>query len=320
MGKKRGTVLVLSAVVVSIALCVIWAKGNEEETRVSTVPVTQQDIYYSIVVSGTVEAQSSVSYTAGEVSTVDAVYVKSGDTVHAGDALFTLRRSETAPEISAGTLEGIISTFAASGASGSRIAAVDETVYASMDATVISVPQSGQSVFPGIAFCQIADLTQLQVFASVPELYAGKVSIGQKANIEVAANPELLLSATVQSIAPVAVQSISLTGDQTSANVQAVLSLPSEEQWLRPGYSVTAKIFTDEQKNAMILPYAAVRQEETQEYVLVVEDGIVMRRDITSGYMLENAIEIREGLTGNEAVIVSADVSLTEGQSVEVAQ
>lgn len=310
----------LAAVLVAIALCVVWAKGNEPATRVSTVPVTRQDIYYSIVVSGTVEAENSVSYTAGEISTVDSVYIKTGDTVKAGDALFSLTKAEATPELSSGTLEEIISTFAVSSVTGNQVAGTDTTVYASMDGTVISIPKSGQSVFPGIAFCQIADLNQLHVFASVPELYAGKVSIGQKANIEVTANPELLLSATVESISPVAVQSISLTGEQKSANVQAVLSLSSDEQWLRPGYSVTAKIFTDEQKNALILPYTAVQQDGEQEYVLLVEDGIVVRKDITSGYMLENAIEIREGLEGNEAVIVNADVALATGQSVEVAQ
>ena len=51
--------------------------------------------------------------------------------------------------------------------------------------------------------------------------------------------------------------------------------------------------------------------------MFVVENGVAHRRDIKTGYMLETVTEVREGLTANDVVVISPEVALADGDSVE---
>ena len=57
-----------------------------------------------------------------------------------------------------------------------------------------------------------------------------------------------MYAARVASLAPVAVQAVSLAGDSGSVTVETMLDLEGDMIGLRPGSSATVKIFTDHRK------------------------------------------------------------------------
>ena len=183
--------------------------------------------------------------------------------------------------------------------------------------TVLSVPRAGQTVRGGFPCAVIADLSSLRVRAETPELYADELRAGQKANITLAA-ADRMYAARVASLAPVAVQAVSLAGDSGSVTVETMLDLEGDMIGLRPGSSATVKIFTDHRKNAVVVPYEAVCQRGEQEYVFTIKNGRAVQNPVTTGYLLERVIEVRSGLEGGETVILSPSDELENGAKLEV--
>lgn len=310
--------LTLTATAVLLTIMLVWAAGRQEPKPVSVRAATAavQDIYNSISVPGTVEAAESTAVCPAENGMVSAVYVAVGDTVQKGEVLCALSPglSQTPNALD------LQRVWAALGGQETQTAVSDsETALTSpADGTVLTLPQVGQHVYRNLPCVHVADLSRLQIRVKSPELYAGALQEGLLANITSAAAGEQIYAATVRTVAPVAVRTLSLTGESGSAHVEAVLSVRGQAKELRPGYSVTAKIFTDQHINAVVVPYEAVFQQGEQEYVFTVQDERAYQRAVTTGYLLENATEITEGLIAGETVLLSPPETLTDGDLVEV--
>ena len=177
--------------------------------------------------------------------------------------------------------------------------------------------RAGETVRGGFPCAVIADLSSLRVRAETPELYADELRTGQKANITLAA-ADRMYAARVASLAPVAVQAVSLAGDSGSVTVETMLDLEGDMTGLRPGSSATVKIFTDHRKKAVVVPYEAVCQRGEQEYVFTIENGRAVQNPVATGYLLERVIEVRSGLEGGETVILSPSDELENGAKLEV--
>ena len=321
MDKKARAVLGLTAALLSCVLAWAWMQRPPEPQRVRVSKSFSQDIYNSISVPGTVEAEASAAVASGITGEVAALCVQVGDTVREGDALFTVAPSEesNAPAISAAGLEQAVQVLAGADQGRTAVSGADGVVRASCAGTVLSLPAEGQTVYQGLPAARIADLSSLCVRAKVPETYVQQLSLSQNANVTATAAGDRVYAATVGSIAPVATRAVSLTGESGTAEVEALLSLNGNLDGLRPGYSVTAKIFTDYHPAAVVVPYEAVFQQGEQEYVFTIENGRARRTAIKTGYLLEQATEVIEGLEASCAVILSPPETLGDGDAVEAA-
>ena len=242
------------------------------------------------------------------------VFVREGDTVEKGQPLCTLKAAET-PPLSAVDVQAAVSAVQANPDETETVAG--NAVASPFPGTVLSVPRAGQTVRGGFPCAVIADLSSLRVRAETPELYADELRAGQKANITLAA-ADRMYAARVASLAPVAVQAVSLAGDSGSVTVETMLDLEGDMIGLRPGSSATVKIFTDHRKNAVVVPYEAVCQRGEQEYVFTIKNGRAVQNPVTTGYLLERVIEVRSGLEGGETVILSPSDELENGAKLEV--
>jgi multidrug efflux pump subunit AcrA (membrane-fusion protein) len=85
---------------------------------------------------------------------------------------------------------------------------------------------------------------------------------------------------------------------------------------MRPGGFAEAKI-TAGATTAPLLPQSAVLSDDKGNYVYVVDaQNRVVRRNITVGTVDESGVAITSGLSGNEAVVLSAGPFLNPGQKV----
>lgn len=310
--------LALAGTAVLLTMMLVWAAGRQEPAAVPVRATTAavQDIYNSISVPGTVEAAESTAVCPAENAVVSDVCAAVGDTVQQGDILCTLMPSEIQLPAAA-DLQSVWSALAGQNTE----TAASNSIFAltsPADGTVLALPQIGQQVYRNLPCARVADLRRLQIRVQSPELYAGELREGLLANITSAAAGEQIYAATVLSVAPVAVRTMSLTGESGAAHVEAVLAVRGQAEALRPGYSVTAKIFTDQHLDAVVAPYEAVFQQGEQEYVFTVQDGRAYRRAVTTGYLLENATEILDGLDADETILLSPPESLADGDLVEV--
>jgi len=78
--------------------------------------------------------------------------------------------------------------------------------------------------------------------------------------------------------------------------------------------------FTLERKeNALTLPASALITEGGKTYVYTVVEGKAKRTEVKTGFDDGIRVEITEGLTGNEPVVISGRSTLKDGTPVKVA-
>lgn len=319
--KSPRTVLCLTAAVLFGMLVCRCFYGREQAVAVTAVTAESKEIYNSVTANGSIEAERSYAFSAQQNALAGEVYCQPGESVKAGQALWQLLPADGLRW----TVE-LLQNAAAALAGGEDceqvITALSEgpvIVCAPADCTLLTVPAPGQSAPAGLPYAQAVDLHALRLRVDIAEAFVADVRTGQQANITVAATGKRY-AGTVQSVAPVARQAVSLTGSAGAVTVSAVLRIRDADEALRPGYSASAKIFVDEKPSAVVLPYEAIRQEGESEYVYILgADQRAHRRWVVTGYALSQAVEVAEGVCEGEAVIVDAEGTLSDGVLVEVA-
>jgi hypothetical protein len=88
---------------------------------------------------------------------------------------------------------------------------------------------------------------------------------------------------------------------------------------LKPGMYARVELVIDRHPGAILVPGEAVVSDGEKAAVFVVRDSIVERRAVTTGVGEGTAVEITQGLRGDEQVIVEGKELVREKQKVRVA-
>ncbi|MCZ6599869.1 MAG: hypothetical protein O7A07_03420, partial [Acidobacteria bacterium] len=71
------------------------------------------------------------------------------------------------------------------------------------------------------------------------------------------------------------------------------------------------------QEQGVLVPLAALRQGDEQDFVLVVAEEVIERRAVLTGAVRDDDILILSGLHPGEAVVISGPPDLGDGDSVK---
>ena len=145
------------------------------------------------------------------------------------------------------------------------------------------------------------------------------VEAGQSVRLSGAALPEGEFSGSVSTVSDIAYTSAVSAVSVPVTVVDVTVSIEDgDEALLRSGYSVTAQLITGDRRTVNMLPYTVIAQDETGEYVYVLEDGVAVRHDIVTGIELSDRTEIVEGVTEADVVLTNPE-TLFEGARVRTA-
>lgn len=308
----RWTLVLTACALMGMLAAAVWS-APEPPATVPVVQAAQEDVYNSILVQGTVQARRESQEFVYAPARVAACYVTLGQTVEAGQALVKV----CTPEVPEQAQQAAAAFFEQAANVPAGYTAPHETVLcASMDGTVAQLPQVGDLLVPGVPAVRIGDFSDLTVEARVPELYAADLAVGQRANISPVSDGGTTVSAELREIAPYAVQTFQLTGGAQSAVVWCSLEL-ADNAVLMPGTTVDVKLFTDTVRDAVTVPYPAIRQEGTQQYVFRCDpDGTVHRQDIETGYQLSQGAQVVEGVQAGDWLVCDSAIVLQDGERV----
>ena len=135
------------------------------------------------------------------------------------------------------------------------------TITAPIDGVIASVAtQRGETVAAGLnapTFVTIIDLQRLQVDAFVDEVDIGKITIGQKAEINIRSYPDDKFMGEVREISP------SGQGINNIIKFEVIVMVTKAPKPLRPGMTADVDIIFDERDNIPQLPIEAVTPKET---------------------------------------------------------
>ena len=102
-----------------------------------------------------------------------------------------------------------------------------------------------------------------------------------------------------------------------TATVAVYLEYYNSDKYLIPGNYVNIRIGTTKPKVAILVPQAAMAQDEHGNYVMVVNDNVVEQRRVTAGEIVEDKQVVLEGLDADDKVIIQGLQKVRDGQNVK---
>lgn len=162
----------------------------------------------------------------------------------------------------------------------------------------------------------ISDFSDLYVKIQIPEEYSSKVKCNEKVELVSDAFDGRKYNGTIKSISPVAKYVPSLSGEGKTY-IEAFVEFEETDEYLKPGLTVNAKIRTKTIENALVLPYNCILQDETnREYVYCVKKDFAEKKIISTGYELDNGVEV-SGITKNDKIIVNPSDEIMDGTKIK---
>ena len=156
----------------------------------------------------------------------------------------------------------------------------------------------------------IMDLDTVRVYISIPQEAASLARPGTKVTLNVKEVPgqqfQGAITRTTEAL------------DPATRTLLVEVDLPNAQRQLQPGTYVTATVYLREHKDALAISPAALVTSSTGKgkSVFVVKNESVhlvpIKTDIDDGVW----VEVVEGLTGDEDIVVVGKSGLTEGQAV----
>jgi len=169
--------------------------------------------------------------------------------------------------------------------------------------------EPGQVVSAGQTIAQIYDLQTLEILIAVPESRIDSLRVGDSAHITLNDLPQRY-QGRIREISPAA-------NSQTHAFDLRIQLLDADE---RIKLGMTAQVsFKSQQTNAtMIVPSTAVTRHGDHASVWVIDTQQKAHvRQVTTGALTENGIEITSGLQPQETIAIIGVHTLTEGMPVK---
>ncbi|NIR47513.1 efflux RND transporter periplasmic adaptor subunit [candidate division KSB1 bacterium] len=159
---------------------------------------------------------------------------------------------------------------------------------------------------------RIVDFEDLIANVYVPEVEIQKVEVGQRA--------ELNLDATNGSVFEGYVDRISPIVDPASGTVRVTVAIKNPNSYIKPGMFVRIRIIHDTHQNSLLIPKQAVISEDGTDLVYSIEDSIAVKKAVKTGYSSDTRIEILDGLSSGEQVVVVGQNGLKDSSKVEIVQ
>ncbi|CAG1005157.1 Macrolide export protein MacA [Myxococcaceae bacterium] len=169
----------------------------------------------------------------------------------------------------------------------------------------------GALVRKGDLLLAIADLERLRVRANIDQVDLGRVRPGARVVVTSNAFPGREWSGSITEIVP----NVIVKENRAVSEGLAVLERPLEG--LVPGMTVDVEIIVAESPRTLVVPADAVVRRGADSVVYLFEDGRVRERAVRTGLSSVTAVEIVEGLSEGDVVVVSGAAGLEDGARVE---
>ena len=234
---------------------------------------------------------------------IEKYFVNVGDEVGIGDEIAAVDRRSTAVLIES---MGQVTMLAIPASNlETAIALIPETIVSDCIGRIISTAPSGSAIPSGSSVASVARSEDLCVTAAISELDISKIAIGQSAQITLAAYPDEVFSGTVTDIAQMARDQYNGAVLETVVDITVTPDTPDER--IKPGLSADVEIELSEPRDICVIPYAAIGQDETGEFVYVYENGRSVRKNIATGAEFADGTEIISGIGKDDIIFKEPD-------------
>ena len=153
------------------------------------------------------------------------------------------------------------------------------------------------------------------VSLSVPQRYLDDVRRAwntPELKVEISANPGGLVVATG------ALVFIDNTVNPQSGTIVLKARVKNDKEELWPGQFIAARIVLRVEKEALVLPEAAIQPGQDHPFVFVVRDGKAVAQQVAIDRQIRELVVVSKGLSGGEKVIAEVPPTLVDGAPITV--
>lgn len=269
----------------------------------------------SVIAIGEVQQNNPNTIITDKPLVISKIMVNNGDKIEVGQEVAKVDKTATVKQIIEQSQYSALTNTV--GGYEEVLASIPENIISNCSGIIESINIKENILIPaGEIVCTLGKAEELIVNSLISENYISKVSVGQEVIISGNGFADKEYIGIVEEISSIATKQYIGSSQDTVVGVK-IRFLNSDES-IRPGYSAKVEILTSAEKNIPVVPYEAVMEdEEEKEFVYVFNNGIAVRKDIKTGIELSDGVELLEGLTPNDCVLMSSP-ALKEGNYVKI--
>jgi membrane fusion protein (multidrug efflux system) len=336
----------LAAALAAAALAACGQGGGKGDFKppppvVEVVTVAPETVDDTIILVGTLVAESSVEVQPEIDGIIESIDFVEGQTVKKGDVLFRLRdaeqharlreaeaRAKLAKEIFA-RIDKLAKQEISAQADHDKASAELEVARAEaelrrveLEKTRVRAPFDGvvgaRLVSPGervrrmTRLVRIDAVDRLQLVFAVPEIGVPFVRPGMPVTITVKPYPELRFAGEVFFVSP--------TLEETTRRLTLKAWVPNPDRKLQPGLFANLEVQLAKRENALVVPESALVVDQNGTFVWRLSaDGKAARTPVETGLRKASRVEISSGLEPGDRVVTAGTQKITEGDAVVIA-
>ncbi|MDO6824859.1 efflux RND transporter periplasmic adaptor subunit [Marinobacter sp. 1_MG-2023] len=167
----------------------------------------------------------------------------------------------------------------------------------------------GAYITAGTTVTTLDVVSRMELNFSIPERFLGEISPGQRVQGKSPAYPEEVFGGELVELGS--------RIDQLSRSLPVRALIDNAEGRLRPGQFMSVSL-TLRERQALVIPEQAVMLRGAEQYVFVAEDGVARRVSVTLGTRMPGHVEVTQGLTKDDPVVVTGQDRLSSGDPIRV--
>jgi multidrug efflux pump subunit AcrA (membrane-fusion protein) len=261
---------------------------------VNTAAAEQGQIRDYIILSGDIIAGSTVDTYSDAAGKVTRVYVAAGDRVNRGENIAAVDPSRPGLDY--------------------RVS----VVKAPITGIVVAVPaQVGMTISQSVPLARIASGNALEIRLYVAERFISRIAMNLPCEITLDAWPGEVFKGSIKEISP--------TLDPASRTMEIRVNVDNPGLKLKAGMFAKVRVIIEEKQGVVKIPASAVVSRFGENYVFAVESGgpgasawIVRKKAVVPGILIDNMLEIQQGLLPDEEIVIRGQTLLEDGSRINI--
>jgi membrane fusion protein, multidrug efflux system len=352
----KKTIITIVIIIAALGVIGYVLNNNKKENKAKTDIVAEKNAAVSVkvtdvkteevsldfVANGNFQPIQELTFSAEKSGKVISVLAKEGDYVRVGQTLLTVRgdvinvsaqQAQAVYQNAKSDYERYENAFKTGGVTKQQL---DQAKLALTNAksnltqaninvgdTKVKAPISGfinkkyiepgsiLAGMPATALFDIVNVSKLKLVVTVNENQVASLKVGNTINVTASVYPDKTFSGKITFIASKADESLNFPVEIEITN--------NSNNDLKAGMYGTANFASNQQKqNLMVVPRNAFVGSVNSNEIFVAENGVAKLRKVTAGRILGDKVEIINGLSEGEKVIVTGQINLQDGNTVEI--
>lgn len=171
-------------------------------------------------------------------------------------------------------------------------------------------PGSILTGMPATAMFDIVDVSKLKLKVTVNESQVASLKVGTSVDVTSSVFPDKVAKGKIIFIAPKADESLNFPVEIEIAN--------SSNSSIKAGMYGTATFAANQNQELTIVPRNAFIGSVSSNQVFVAENGVAKLKKVTAGRILGDQVEIIDGLSDGDNVIITGQINLQDGNAIEI--